>query len=69
MFVPLAHPPGHAQVDFGEAIGIICQSASKIGSDSNLMKLGRRLALNPKRNHPDVANPSSFYDCAAWISR
>jgi len=22
-FVPLAHPPGHAQVDFGEAIGII----------------------------------------------
>src|SRR3974377_988924 len=23
MFVPLQHPPGHAQVDFGEAIGII----------------------------------------------
>src|SRR6201981_3280162 len=23
MFVPLAHPPGHAQFDFGEAIGII----------------------------------------------
>ena len=23
VFVPLAHPPGHAQVDFGEAIGII----------------------------------------------
>jgi transposase len=23
MFVPLAHPTGHAQVDFGEAIGII----------------------------------------------
>jgi len=23
MFVPLAHPPGHAQVDFGEAIGMI----------------------------------------------
>ena len=23
MFVPLLHPPGHAQVDFGEAIGII----------------------------------------------
>jgi len=22
-FVPLAHPPGHAQVDFGEAVGII----------------------------------------------
>lgn len=23
MFVPLTHPPGHAQVDFGEAIGVI----------------------------------------------
>src|ERR1700719_3266368 len=23
MFVPLAHPPGHAQVDFGECIGVI----------------------------------------------
>jgi transposase len=22
-FVPLSHPPGHAQVDFGEAIGIV----------------------------------------------
>ena len=21
MFVPLVHPPGHAQVDFGEALG------------------------------------------------
>src|SRR5438067_292868 len=23
MFIPLVHPPGHAQADFGEAIGII----------------------------------------------
>ena len=23
MFVPLSHPPGHAQVDFGEALGVI----------------------------------------------
>jgi transposase len=23
MFVPLVHPPGHAQVDFGEAMGVI----------------------------------------------
>ena len=23
VFVPLAHPPGHAQVDFGEAVGVI----------------------------------------------
>jgi transposase len=30
MFVPLAHPPGHAQVDFGEAIGIIGGEERKI---------------------------------------
>jgi transposase len=23
VFVPLAHPPGHAQVDFGECVGVI----------------------------------------------
>ena len=23
VFIPLAHPPGHAQVDFGECIGVI----------------------------------------------
>jgi transposase len=23
MFVPLVHPPGHAQADFGEAVGVI----------------------------------------------
>ena len=23
VFVPLSHPPGHAQVDFGEALGVI----------------------------------------------
>jgi hypothetical protein len=67
--VPLSErPEGRRLFDMLRS-GDTCQSASKIGSDSNLMKLGRRLALNPKRNHPDVANPSSFYDCAAWISR
>jgi transposase len=30
MFVPLEHPPGHAQVDFGEAIGIIGGKERKI---------------------------------------
>ena len=29
-FVPLAHPPGHAQVDFGEAIGVIDGVGQKI---------------------------------------
>ena len=30
MFVPLSHPPGHAQVDFGEARGVIGGVARKI---------------------------------------
>src|SRR6266567_904730 len=30
MFVPLVHPPGHAQADFGEAIGVIGGSERKI---------------------------------------
>ena len=30
MFVPLCHPPGHAQVDFGEAVGIIGGVKQKI---------------------------------------
>jgi len=29
-FVPLAHPPGHAQVDFGEAIGVIGRVRRKL---------------------------------------
>jgi len=29
-FVPLSHPPGHAQVDFGEAIGVIGGVRQKI---------------------------------------
>jgi transposase len=45
-FVPLAHPPGHAQVDFGEAIGVIGGVRQKIHvffmnvpySDASFMK-------------------------------
>jgi len=29
-FVPLAHPPGHGQVDFGEAVGVIGNVRQKI---------------------------------------
>jgi len=29
-FVPLAHPPGHGQVDFGEAVGVIGGVRQKI---------------------------------------
>lgn len=30
VFVPLAHPPGHAQVDFGEAVGVIGGTRRKL---------------------------------------
>lgn len=30
MFIPLHHPPGHAQVDFGEAMGVIAGVSQKI---------------------------------------
>ena len=30
VFVPLAHPPGHAQVDFGEALALIDGEATKV---------------------------------------
>ena len=30
VFVPLAHPPGHAQVDFGEAVAVIGGARQKI---------------------------------------
>ncbi len=30
MFVPLVHPPGHAQVDFGEAMAMIGGMARKV---------------------------------------
>lgn len=29
-FVPLSHPPGHAQVDFGEAVAVIDGASQKI---------------------------------------
>ena len=31
MFVPLTHPPGHAQVDFGEALAVRIVRRSNIG--------------------------------------
>jgi transposase len=55
MFVPLAHPPGHAQADFGEAIGIIGGVERKIHflaldlphSDSCFVSAYRRRARKP----------------------
>ena len=53
-FVPLAHPPGHAQVDFGEAVGIIGGVRRKLHvffmdlpySDASFMK-AFAMALEP----------------------
>jgi hypothetical protein len=35
-FVPLAHPPGHCQVDFGEAVGVIGVVRHKLSSAAGL---------------------------------
>ena len=45
MFVPLVHRPGHAQVDFGEAIGIIGGVERKIHFFSRLTCRTRTLVL------------------------
>ena len=44
MFVPLVHPPGHAQADFGEAVGIICQRRSKNASVGRSKSASRLMA-------------------------
>lgn len=41
-FVPLSHPPGHAQVDFGEAIGVIGGVPCKLHSREKIALCGRR---------------------------
>ena len=41
MFVPLVHPPGHTQVDFGEAIGIIGGVERKIPYGQKIKAVGK----------------------------
>ena len=43
MFVPLTHPPGHAQVDFGEALAVIGGVERKIHFLAMSTPLGRLL--------------------------
>ena len=47
VFVPLAHPPGHAQVDFGEALGEIVGVRCKLHSFA-LVDIGS--AIGPSDN-------------------
>jgi hypothetical protein len=61
VFVPLAHPPGHAQVDFGECFGVIgpdkvgqeqvkrarCRSFKKVRAVVRLATI-KVLAINPR---------------------
>ncbi len=55
-FVPLAHPPGHAQVDFGEAVGLIGGVRQKFSSSawicrSRTLASSRRIrARRPRRS-------------------
>ena len=69
VFVPLAHPPGHAQVDFGEALGeiggvvrkiryvVMVDIGSAIGPSDNVgAALGR--LLPPRRRKPSATGMS-----------
>jgi hypothetical protein len=47
VFVPLAHPPGHAQVDFGEAVGVIGGVRRKL-HDFAMVDIGS--AIGPSDN-------------------
>jgi hypothetical protein len=54
MFVPLEHPPGHAQVDFGEAIGVILYDNTKIA-------VARILGDGKRQRTRDFAELQSHY--------
>ena len=61
-FVPLAHPPGHAQVDFGEAIGVIggvrrlgARDRGSRGARRGVRLLWRRAAVDPLRQSMDAS--------------
>jgi hypothetical protein len=41
VFVPLAHPPGHAQVDFGECFGVIGAAEERNRSNRHETALSR----------------------------
>ena len=52
MFVPLVHRPGHAQVDFGEAIGVIGAGISVVPNHIRGVEVAAvRLALQRKHVH------------------
>ena len=56
MFVPLRHDPGHAQVDFGEALVVIAGEERKISklsstmSPTTLLTMGRELPIISARS-------------------
>lgn len=45
MFVPLVHPPGHAQADFGEAVGIIGTGATAVQTIQTIAKTVGQLTV------------------------
>lgn len=66
-FVPLAHPPGHAQVDFGEAVGVIGGMRCKIHffcmTCPSRMPVSTR-GIRPRRRKrfwTDMSRPFAFF--------
>ena len=58
MFVPLAHPPGHAQADFGEADAIIAGNRRPPDPEAKRMSPGCRRTWHPgdRLRGPDGAS-------------
>jgi transposase len=57
-FVPLAHPPGHAQVDFGEAIGVSASLASR-QTEAPLASCNNHHGICPRARDSATACPGA----------
>ena len=57
VFVPLVHPPGHAQVDFGEAVAVIGGEHRKI--HLFCLDLLPRTPASSRPTRPSGSRPSS----------
>ena len=68
MFVPLEHPPGHAQVDFGEAIGVMGGVERKIHFFALSAALGRLLRGRLPRRERRKPSATAMFGRSASVA-
>src|SRR5215213_4507451 len=76
MFVPLVHPPGHAQVDFGEAVAVIggeergCLPSCSRTTSSPTASAALARAMTKARSRAWSATPgaTSWCRCRRWTA-